>query len=93
MIGDRAVSPLLKVHSDRWTAEYTSQLIDLLNVVGMLVELQAEQAALLKQVLDKPTLTVADLTSSGVLPIAPAERVLKNVLAAADSAAGRLFSI
>jgi hypothetical protein len=93
VIGDRAVSPLLKVHSDRWTAEYTSQLIDLLNVVGMLVELQTEQAALLKQVLDKPTLTVADLTRSGVLPVAPAERVPKNVLAAADSAAGRLFSL
>lgn len=93
VIGDRQVSPLLKIHSDRWTAEYTSQLIDLLNVVGILVELETEQAGLLKQVLDGPTVNVDDLLSSGVLPVPPTERDPKKVLAAVDAATGRLFSI
>lgn len=93
VIGDRAVSPLLKVHSDRWTAEYTSQLIDLLNVIGMLVELEAEQANLLKQVLDRATVTVDDLLAEGVLPVVPTERDPKKVLAAVDAATGRLFSM
>ncbi|MCW3765055.1 N-6 DNA methylase [Paenarthrobacter sp. PAE-2] len=93
VIGDRVVSPLLKIHGDRWTAEYTSQLIDLLNVIGMLVELEVEQASLLKRVLDAPTISVDDLTAAGVLPVPARDRVPKNVLAAADSAAGRLFTL
>lgn len=93
VIGDRQVSPLLKVHSDRWTAEYTTELLDLLNVVGILVDLETEQAGLLKQVLDAPTVNVDELATGGVLPVPPTERDPKKVLAAVDAATGRLFSI
>ncbi|MDQ0239185.1 type ISP restriction/modification enzyme [Arthrobacter bambusae] len=91
VIGDRQVSPLLKIHSEHWTAEYTSQLIDLLNVVGILVELETEQASLLKQVLDGPTVNVDDLLSSGILPVPPTERDPKKVLAAVAAATWRPF--
>jgi hypothetical protein len=84
---------LLKIHSDRWTAEYTAQLVDLLNVIGILVDLEAEQASLLKQVVDGPTEDVPDLFAAGVLPVTPAQRDPKKVLAAVDAETGRLFSI
>lgn len=51
-IGDRRPpSPLDKIQPDHWLAEYTSDLIDLLNVLGCLVELEPRQAALLDRIL------------------------------------------
>ncbi len=51
-IGDkRAPSPLDRVQPDHWLAEYTSDLIDLLNVLGRLVALEPRQAELLERIL------------------------------------------
>lgn len=51
-IGDRRPpSPLDKIQPDHWLAEYTSDLIDLLNVLGRLVELEPKQADLLDRIL------------------------------------------
>ncbi|MBL8577035.1 MAG: N-6 DNA methylase [Mesorhizobium sp.] len=51
-IGDRRPpSPLDKIQPDHWLAEYTSDLIDLLNVLGRLVELEPRQADLLERIL------------------------------------------
>ncbi|MEQ1944017.1 type ISP restriction/modification enzyme [Mesorhizobium sp. VNQ89] len=51
-IGDRRPpSPLDKVQPEHWLAEYTSDLIDLLNVLGRLVELEPRQADLLDRIL------------------------------------------
>ncbi len=51
-IGDRRPpSPLDKVQPDHWLAEYTSDLIDLLNVIGRLVALEPRQADLLERIL------------------------------------------
>jgi hypothetical protein len=52
-IGDkRPPSPLDFVQPDHWLAEYTTDLIDLLNVLGRLVALEPAQADLLGRILD-----------------------------------------
>ncbi len=51
-IGDRRPpSPLDRVQPDHWLAEYTSDLIHLLNVLGLVVELEPRQADLLERIL------------------------------------------
>ncbi len=55
VIGDkRPPSDLNKIQSDRWLPEYTSELINVLNVLAMLVELEPAQAALLAKIEDGP---------------------------------------
>lgn len=62
IIGDRRPpSPLDGVQPDHWLGDYTTDLMNLLHVLGRLVLLEPRQAALLKQILDKPLLTIADL--------------------------------
>lgn len=51
-IGDRRPpSPLDKVQPDHWLAEYTTDLMDLLNVLGRLVALEPRQADLMERIL------------------------------------------
>ena len=64
VIGDRKVSPLMQINSDRWRPEYTSQLLDLLNLLGLLVELEADQRDLLAAILGHPLISVHDLQPS-----------------------------
>lgn len=51
VIGDRRVSDLMKIQPDHWLPEYTTDLVDLLNVIGLLVDLEGEQAELLAEIL------------------------------------------
>jgi hypothetical protein len=54
-IGDkRKPSPLSDIQPDHWLPEYTSELINVLNVLGILVDLEPQQADLLEQVCDGP---------------------------------------
>lgn len=53
LIGDkRPPSPLDSIQPDHWLAEYTTDLIALLNVLGRLVELQPRQADLMERILN-----------------------------------------
>jgi hypothetical protein len=62
VMGDRRPpSPLDGIQPDHWLGEYTTDLMNLLHVLGRLVLLEPRQAALLEQILDKPLLSVADL--------------------------------
>lgn len=62
VMGDRRPpSPLDGIQPEHWLGEYTTDLMNLLHVLGRLVLLEPRQAALLEQVLDKPLLSVADL--------------------------------
>ena len=62
-IGDkRKPSPLGDIHPDRWLPEYTSELINVLNVLGMLVELEPRQADLLKRVCDGPLIPASKIS-------------------------------
>ncbi|MPZ49225.1 MAG: hypothetical protein GEU75_07985 [Dehalococcoidia bacterium] len=67
IIGDRRPpSTLAFVQPDHWLSEYTSELINVLNVLGWLVELEPQQAALLEQVSVGPLITAEELRLAGV---------------------------
>lgn len=71
IIGDRRPpSPLEKIQPESWPAEYTSDLIDLLNVLGRLIALEPEQAKLLKEICARKLIAGAKFgaTAAVVLP-------------------------
>jgi hypothetical protein len=59
LIGDkRPPSPLEKIQPDGWLAEYTEDLLNLLNVLGRLVALEPRQADLLERIVAGPLVAV-----------------------------------
>jgi hypothetical protein len=70
----RRVSPLDRIVADRWEPSLTSELLDLLNVIGLLVALEPLQADLLARVIDGPLIDVESLTAAGVLPVPASAR-------------------
>lgn len=59
LIGDkRPPSPLEQIQPDGWLAEYTADLLDLLNVLGRLVALEPRQADLLERICDAPLVEI-----------------------------------
>lgn len=63
-IGDRRKpSPLGDIQPDHWLSEYTSELINVLNILGLLVELEPQQADLLKRVCDGPLIPASRFAS------------------------------
>ena len=67
-MGDkRPPSPLSDIQPDHWPAEYTSDLLDLLNVLGRLVALERAQATLLDEILSGPLFDIATLATLGAL--------------------------
>jgi Type ISP C-terminal specificity domain len=72
IIGDRRPpSPLGDIQPEHWPHEYTSDLIDLLNVLGRLVALEPQQAKLLDEILPGPLLDNATLSAAGALQATP----------------------
>lgn len=62
LIGDhRAPSPLGDIQPDAWPAEYTTELLNVLHVLGRLVALEPAQADLLDRVCAGPTITAEAL--------------------------------
>jgi hypothetical protein len=57
-----------------WSPRWTTELLDLLNVLGLLVEEESGQKELLDAVCDGPLIRVEDLTRLGVLPVAATAR-------------------
>jgi len=53
----RAPSELMKTRPDHWLPEYTSELINVLNVLALLTELEPAQADLLERIEDGPLVT------------------------------------
>ena len=67
-MGDkRPPSPLSAIQPTDWPSEYTSELLNVLRVLTRLVALEPDQAALLKRIVDGPTLDADDLRGSGAL--------------------------
>lgn len=65
IIGDRRPpSPLGEIQPDGWLAEYTTELLNVLNVLGRLVALEPKQADLLERVCAGPTISGEDLTAA-----------------------------
>ena len=66
IIGDRRPpSPLENIQPTRWLAEYTTELMNVLNVLGRLVALEPRQADLLDRICDGPLLSGDDLRAGG----------------------------
>lgn len=63
-IGDkRKPSPLGDIQPDHWLPEYTSELINVLNVLAMLVELEPRQADMLDRVCDGALIPASKVAS------------------------------
>ncbi len=70
IIGDRRrPSPLGDIQPDHWLAEYTTELINVLNVLGLLVEIEPKQAVLLEKICSGPTLSAKMLDDAGAFDI------------------------
>lgn len=70
VLGDRrAPSRLGEIQPDRWPAEYTTELIDVLHVLGRLVELEPLQAELLERICTGPLLMADELHKDGAFVI------------------------
>ncbi len=68
IIGDRRPpSPLSEIQPDHWLAEYTSDLLDLLHVLGRLVALEPAQAKVLEDILGATLLEHEQLVAAGAL--------------------------
>ena len=78
IMGDRRKpSPLTKIQPDSWLAEYTTELLNVLNVIGWLVELEPTQAALLDRICAGPLISVDDLRVAGAMEVSPTKKKSK----------------
>jgi hypothetical protein len=74
-MGDkRPPSELSKIQPESWPSEYTTELLNVLHVLGRLVELEETQAELLVKICSSPTITVEDLRANGALSVPAALR-------------------
>ena len=84
IIGDRRPpSPLDSIQPDHWLPEYTSDLLDLLNVLGRLIALEPRQADLLARICDSRLRSADELRNAGAFTHveekpAPAKRKSKS---------------
>jgi len=87
IIGDRRTpSPLGDIQPDHWLAEYTTELINVLNVLALLVDLEPAQAKLLEKICSGPMISLEDLRAAGALENTPNPRRSSR-----DATAPRLF--
>lgn len=70
----KRTSPLDDMVAQTWTPTMTTELLELLNVLGRCVELEPRQKELLDRIADGPLITVDDLTTAGVLPVPESAR-------------------
>ncbi|GAB4350885.1 MAG: hypothetical protein Fur0042_18980 [Cyanophyceae cyanobacterium] len=67
VIGDRRpLSPLNEIYPDHWLPEYTTDLLNLLNVLGLLIDLEPQQAALLDQICEGEMIPAQALLEANV---------------------------
>lgn len=73
-MGDkRPPSPLQDIQLEHWPAEYTTDLLDLLNILTLLVDMEHEQATLLARVCDGELISQAELLAEGAIGAFTAE--------------------
>ncbi|WP_329443383.1 type ISP restriction/modification enzyme [Streptomyces canus] len=53
----------------RWSPDWTTELLTLLNILGLLVQEEPAQREVLESVCSGPLISVQDLTEEGVLPV------------------------
>jgi hypothetical protein len=66
VIGDKRLpSPLDSIQPDGWLPEYTTDLLDLLHVLGRLIALEPAQADLLNRICQGPLHSAEELSAAG----------------------------
>jgi hypothetical protein len=79
IIGDRRPpSKLGDIQPDYWLPEYTTELLNVLNVLGLLVDLEPEQAALLDSICAGPLISQDELQESGAFDVTAAKSLKKS---------------
>ncbi len=79
IIGDRRPpSELNDIQANHWLPEYTSELLNVLNVLALLVELETVQAKLLDRICVGPLLSQEALTAAEALAVPPKPEKLKK---------------
>jgi hypothetical protein len=74
-MGDRRPpSKLGEIQPDHWLAEYTTELLNVLNVLGALVELEPLQAKIMEKICADALISAAELADAGVLQVPEAWR-------------------
>ncbi len=85
IIGDRRPpSPLDSIQPDHWLPEYTSDLLDLLHVLGRLIALEPRQADLLNRICEGPLRSAEELHSAGALAVSDEKSAKKKSKAESD---------
>ena len=80
VMGDRrAPSKLGEIQPDHWIADYTTDLIDLLHVLGLVIELEPQQADLLESICRGPLVTLDTLKAEEALEVPPTRKRTKVV--------------
>ncbi|MEW1825033.1 type ISP restriction/modification enzyme [Streptomyces sp. NPDC088196] len=74
----KKTSPLDDIHVENWPQEWTTELIELLSALRRLTDLAPAQSELLTDVLAGDMVTVADLTTAGILPVPPGARKARH---------------
>ena len=75
IMGDRRPpSPLERIQPDGWLAEYTTELMNVLHVLGRLVALEPRQAALLSRICDGRLMSADVLHANGAFDAAATVR-------------------
>jgi Type ISP C-terminal specificity domain/N-6 DNA Methylase len=70
IIGDRRPpSALGDIQPDHWLPEYTTELLNVLNVLGLLIELEPVQANLLDEICAGPLISAQELAKAGALDV------------------------
>jgi hypothetical protein len=90
VMGDRRVSALLGIHSHNWLPEYTSELLDLLHVIGLIVDLEEQQNSLFERIVGGTLISVEELARARILPVTQEARKISKARPA--STEGTLFS-
>ncbi len=68
IIGDRRPpSPLEKIQPEGWLADYTSDLLNLLHVLGRVIALEPAQAGVLEAICAGPLISLAALRAAGLV--------------------------
>jgi hypothetical protein len=70
----RRSSPLDDINAEHWPARYTTELLELLNVLEMCADIEPGQADVLKRICEGPLITVADLRQEKVFPVPTSAR-------------------
>ncbi len=91
IIGDRRQpSPLNDIQPDHWVAEYTTELMNVLNVLGRLVELEPALADLLDRICKGPLLSADSLRAEGAFDV-PADFGSQLLSKSTDERQGELL--